>query len=198
MPFLQSARCPLLDVTISCMFNLPTQVQSTNANKVKSFSDMLARQCGLPHLHVSDIQDLAFSFHDNDGGKYSERWCLPPPCVVELLVAAAAACPRLRSLSLREQRGAFQCKVSPDLAGVSRLSRLTALTVHDAQAHMELLLTALTALTALHQLSLVEKEPLLETQDVFAWGYYRIKPLRHTLSKLTSLHTLQVSSRPDD
>lgn len=174
---------------MSCLFNLPTQHQFTNANKVTSFSDMLARQCGLPHLHVSDIQDLVLSFHDNDGGKYSERWCFPPPCVVELPVAATAACPRLRSLSLREQRGAFQCKVSPDLAGELRLSRLTALTVHDAQAHMELLLTALAALTALQQLSLVEKEPLLETQDVFAGGYYRIRPLRHTLSTLTSLHT---------
>ncbi len=119
-----------------------------------------------------------------DGREGHGVWAEDPPEVLQLFTAAADHCPALQSLALAAWGDSHYNRsfAKPLPEHLSALSRVTALALHGA------LLTGvgpLAALTALRQLSLVDCAPTGEPDG---------EALRHSLSALTNLHTLQVRS----
>lgn len=125
------------------------------------------------------LQDLAIVLDSECYGNSDSPWDSHPPRIASLLAAAAHSCGKLQSLALSgmsegddiAQKSAM-CDCT--LCSVSRLSRLTALALHDDRlTHLS---KEMSALKSLRQLCVSN----IGSQ------------LFHSLSALPNLHALQV------
>lgn len=131
-------------------------------------------RCAL-EVGAAAAQDLALRL---DNSEVSDDLAEEPPFLDVLLSAAASSCHQLRSLAVSGCRYSDWEGSSRNMPhAVSRLTRLTALALHGREDRLVSLAPAMTHMTALKQLS-------LDTRSF---------QLRHQLSALHSLETLQVS-----